>query len=1498
MTDIQWDTIRPLNGSQNDGFEELCAQLAKIEQPPNGTFTRTGNPDGGVECYWTLPDGTEWAWQAKFFLSSLRTTQWRQLDHSVRTALTNRPDLVRYTICVPQDRSAAKIHNRKSSMQHWEEHVAKWQDWAAEKGMTVDFIWWGSSELIGKLTTIANPGLLRYWFDQHLCSQTWLRERLTEATRAAGRRYSPDIHVSTQPNPTRDLEMFARTETVTNTLKSHSLSIQEAFAYPNFPHVVAHLKKHDIEITDLHNIVDSVVHQLTNLQHVPAGQLSLQEIGDNLRSAIRVTQNMESRLEAIKFQELSNQADHANSTDKHANALFGLRTLTSALQGAASNITRADNYVNSKLMILTGRAGVGKTHTLCDFAARHLDSGTPVILLMGQKFTSDDDPMKQALIQLDYPQDSAFEEFIGVLETAARIANRRALIIVDALNEGRGSTLWEPHLITLIDRIGRSEWIGTILSIRTDFMEETISTEIRSQAAIAVHHGFAGIEFDAIRTFFAYYQLDLPSTPILHPEYSNPLWLKIVCEGLQDSGERHLPRGITGITKSFLLFTQVVNKRLARAENLDYDATTNLVQLALEKLAALMVADCASWLDRSTAKDAVEDILPNRPFSKSLYSGLVNEGLLIESRHSSTTDAIVYFTYERFGDHLKVTHLLNGISDTSLGDVRHQVGELESAFNGRLLTPGVVEALATQIPERVGKELLELVPVEHRLFDIEAFGQSLIWRNPNAVSDTTKDLVSRLVHDQHHQEGVLNALLTIATIEDHALNAYYMDHLLRSYDMPTRDAWWTVNLQGSELDDGPIQRLTAWSFDASRRPIPNTTVELASIVMAWCLTSSDRPVRDTVTKSLVRLLDGRLDATTRLVHRFADIDDLYIAERVYAAAYGVAMRSDDREHVGQLAQFVYTTVFADGTPPVHILLRDYARGIIERAMHLDATLDIELESIYPPHSSTWPDIPDDDAIQHLCNSIQQMHCDNSHATRAWWLIEFSLRGGDFDRYVIGSNSSDQSNDWLNRTLEEAPPQSKDQLRNELLNLLSEEQVRMFAAYEAAIGSPITFDDLQFVTPGEPVDNTPSPRQSLIASTKAEFVATLSNVQRGLWNESNETPQWLDLGIIRRYILHRVVDFGWNGQDFGWFDVTVHHEHNPSREARKPERIGKKYQWLALYEILAYISDRYQYFQRWDQVQRYRGPWQIGLRNLDPSFIHFSDRNQSDSTSWWTPMKYDNWRLDLDTPSWIADFSDIPDLENLLIVKRAAEDCEQWVVASGFQSLKQPILVEGLAPNRERREVWFIVTAYLLPKGKADAFAEWVKSGEYWSNNWSFPSADVNPIFLGEHGWSQSSKQQYEEYRQHAYRWPNSGNENSRTPAYKLATSYSTGFSYDCSFLGSESISLDLPSYSIVDGCKLRWSGFGADYMGIDGRIAAFDPSIHELGSNALLVRSDVIEGYLADQELELCWTVIGEKQTLGTLGQPYGWLQVFGAYVYRNGLPVGTHIHKCNPPSP
>ena len=543
------------------------------------------------------------------------------------------------------------------------------------------------------------------------------------------------------------------------------------------------------------------------------------------------------------------------------------------------------------------------------------------------------------------------------------------------------------------------------------------------------------------RPFFVHYGLELPSTPLLAPEFRNPLFLKTLCRGLNEHGERRLPRGLTGITAIFGLYLGAINHRLASL--LDYNPREMLVGRFLEAFAGAIVAKDERWLTIREAEALGSTILPGREFERSLYRGLVSEGVLIEEvlpRESTSHEEIVFVSYERFSDHLVAKILLDThlTPDDPTSAFAESGGLAFLSKTEHYIAPGLLEAFCIQVPERTKRELLGLAPAVKAHWNIgDAFRQSLVWRAQSGFSGETLQVLNDLITNESDGDDTLDVLLTVATLPDHPLNANFLDEHLRKQTLPERDEFWSLYLHRAWESQGAVDRLVdwAWTLDPARM-LETESVELAATALAWVLSSSNRYLRDRATKALVNLLTGRLASASHLVERFADVDDAYVAERVYAVAYGVAMRSSDLAGVGGLAARVYELVFADRTPPAHILLRDYARGVVERALALGAAVDVVPENIRPPYQSTWPHIPTQEEIKPLLPDWSRGSHDSGDPEWAWNRIGSSVLSDDFAHYVIGTNGS---SDWLSLRLEDPPWRSTAEQLAELLPSFSDSE---------------------------------------------------------------------------------------------------------------------------------------------------------------------------------------------------------------------------------------------------------------------------------------------------------------------------------------------------------------------------------------------------------------------------------------------------------------------------
>ena len=102
---VDFGRIREHRGTQAGGFEELCCQLAALDDPaPGSTFIRKGpGADQGLECYRRYSNGREIGWQAKYFLDGFGNTQVNDVDDSLTRALAAHPSLDTFILCLPVD---------------------------------------------------------------------------------------------------------------------------------------------------------------------------------------------------------------------------------------------------------------------------------------------------------------------------------------------------------------------------------------------------------------------------------------------------------------------------------------------------------------------------------------------------------------------------------------------------------------------------------------------------------------------------------------------------------------------------------------------------------------------------------------------------------------------------------------------------------------------------------------------------------------------------------------------------------------------------------------------------------------------------------------------------------------------------------------------------------------------------------------------------------------------------------------------------------------------------------------------------------------------------------------------------------------------------------------------------------------------------------------------------------------------------------------------------
>jgi hypothetical protein len=1514
---IDWQNLRSLGDSQNTAFEELCCQLASYEStPPGSKFIRKGVPDAGVECFWKLPDGTEREWQAKYF-HEVGKAQWAQLDESVRTALKKHPSLTSYTICLPLDRRDPRIEGRKDLMDQWDERVEKWQGWAREVNMSVEFRYWGEHELWERLSREEHRGRYFFWFNKELFSPRWFTNLVAEGIANAGPRYTPEIHVGL---PIADLfdglgrtaAFYARVTETYGAMKRAYSKVQFDTDDTRIETLLADLRE---DARRLFPLLESVGDSGVALIEFEAASKLAFRINEK---AWEVSRLLEERKESARpgagrrsgeGQPPSPQPD--SGYRRHLLSELSRRTAELGKLTGGSECRLA----NVSTLLLVGDAGTGKSHLFCDVAKHRVEAGLPTVLLLGENFTNEE-PWSQITKMLGL--NCGREEFLGALESAAQAANAKALILIDALNEGEGKILWRRYFAGMLETLSRHPWISLAVSVRSSYEGTVIPEGLPSEKIVREeHHGFADHEYEATATFFDFYGIKSPSVPLLNLEFQNPLFLKLFCKGLQNAGYTEMPAGLQGVTAVFNFFIESVNEKLSKPHLLDFDPASRPVQKAVNNFVDAMMRSGKTWLPRGEAQEIINSLLPRSGYQNSLFRHLLAEGVIAEDRvlidfeRGEWLDC-VHFSYERLSDHLLTKRLLDEHLDmedpASAFAPEHPIGALLKDESACWVNRGVVEALCIQLPERVGQELLDCAPrCAGWRPALEAFIESLVWRRPEATGETTlKHINERIIHSEELHHDYLDALLTVSSSPEHPFNADFLDRNLSELSLADRDAWWSIYLHERYSRDGhsAVHRLIDWAWStADKSHISDESIRLCATALTWVLTTSNRFARDRATKALVSLLTPRIGVLRVVLEQFWEVNDPYVAERLYAVAYGCALRSTDERAVRELAVDTYRQVFENDEPPAHILLRDYARGVVELALRGDAALRVDATKIKPPYKSEWIDaVPSKEALESRYNTWRTGRSDEQLAQSE---IVHSVMDEDFARYVIGTNSGHF--DWTSRRLDEAGQPTRREIYEQFVASLTERQRK---AFDEFVNARENFDIYLRMDEGKRREVFGEElTEELFREALTYFEGRLRASLRGRKRETFEShvkpcledptrcrsDNHFDISLAQRWILQKVFDLGWTADRFGYFDRHVNRWTNDYRTAHKPERIGKKYQWIAYHEFLARVSDNFEYrSDEWaGRKEKYEGPWQPSARDIDPSCLLKATGREvwkQRTNTWWFPVRHDQWGDDWSggkpDSAWLKRSNDLPRLESLIETINPA-DHSKWLTLEAFYKWEQPLPVGEDPSESRRKEIRFWLQSYIVKRADMDELFAWARKQD-WLGPWMPESHALYEVFLGEFFRSPAYEYHNIPYYHHDG-WTRGHNDRVPKEIHLTAEEYARDNSgLDCSV--DEGYSIYLPTKLIVDGMGLRWNGVEGYFFDPTGELVAFDPSVRSRGSGALVIDKTKFLKFLGTSGYDILWTARGEKTDYhyGSHGTDRsGRLDINGAYRIRNGEVAG-----------
>lgn len=613
-------------------------------------------------------------------------------------------------------------------------------------------------------------------------------------------------------------------------------------------------------------------------------------------------------------------------------------------------------------LLLLGSWGTGKTHLLCDVARQRLQNGSPALLVMASSLPSD-------IILLDGIAAStglaaSGVELLALLNSLGETSNTRALLMLDAINEGDREA-WRQQLSALARTVSNYAHVGLVVSCRRPFNDTIVTDQAAKQLVSIEHYGFQDQEFDAQLEYFSFYGLPSPSIPLITPEFTRPLFLKILCEAIKGLGRRsqkcklrEIASGQKGMTYVLEYFTDKIGKGIEADLGL---APGSCWQALKGGLASKMANQGSDWLSTDDAVASLEASLSlAKPVAEDVLRRFVHDGLLAEEvrRKDSSIVTGIQFSYQRFGDHLIARQLLEthlvGTTEKALRRCFYRNRPLGSPFRldksgQQFEAPGIAAAIMLEFPERMKRsllshELLHYLPrATRRIAPIkDIFLDGLYWRSADAFTADTDLIVSFLLTqvDDWTRNDTFEVLVGLATRPTHPYSAERLAGYLIQQTMSARDRTWSEYLRLSDEQSNP-QRILAWVERSTEQDeeVVRNEVRLLSLF----LTTTSRPFRDRATRALVLRASARPEVLFDEVLRSLTFNDPYVPERMLASAYGVAMRlwADPkgqalREAIVPFARSLIREMFVPGAPhgTKHVLRRDYALGVISLARRI------------------------------------------------------------------------------------------------------------------------------------------------------------------------------------------------------------------------------------------------------------------------------------------------------------------------------------------------------------------------------------------------------------------------------------------------------------------------------------------------------------------------------------------------------------------------------------
>ena len=1420
--EVNWENFAS-NNNDPDGvqhkFENLCRQLftndyLKENKKSRNLHSNPNNP--GIEAEPILDERTNQyiGFQVKFFDTSV---DYGQILHSMEKALQYYTGKLSHIVlyCNKAITSTSKSYINIVEL-------------LKKNNITIELV--TDSAILDAVRKY--PYLANYYFGVNTISFEWVFAHNEKSFCDLGERFNRDFNVETETS--KRLSLFARDQSAVQYINDKK---------ENLIRKINRIKDDTEQHSDYLEKVRSIVSAFEDVESETIGsafewhQYLQSFIVDDLAKINSEISQKKNLLEKIRptIEKGRSRVEHKdlekyNSIRSEIEILYELLDLPEILSLTADE----NRLITAKELFVTGNAGIGKSHLLAAECQSLMNNQQFAVLLLAGNCYSDL-PILDQLSQ-DCELKYSFDEFISILEMIGVEHHTCVLLCIDALNETANYRLWKTGLISLSQKIKKCTHVKLAVTYRMEYEKSVVQDALLSEDEDVyriVHTGFASNGLKASKQFFDYYRIPFTLYEYFESEMENPLFLTLYCKTYRND-EASLPTLYDRLVES-------ANKNIfpileKRYKLIGFTEDDNIVQSLVDEISTLafdrkekniLESDLASipfW----TAND-----LPLRPFMSLLAKeNLVHTNLIAGNER-------YFFAYDQMNDYFFARSLFShDMSDMSIRKTLYEdILQVNDNNIVNLSNSDVFVICCAIYAQKFGKECIDLIDELPEGFEkgyiVKSYIRSFIWRDKEYISSNVFLAVAQKY--KVSREDFWNVLVGNSIKHNHPLNSDFLHTLLMSFRLSERDYYWTKYINEIFYDESNrlMQLVKMYSSGQSIQMSKEQARQLL-ILCGWLLSSSNRMLRDYTSEAMIEILRNEFDLCIVILKAFEKVNDPYIIERLYGVVFGACCkrrRKGNTVYIA-LAEYVYSTIFDQEFIYPDILLRDYARLIIERFLweNPDYNGCIVHEKIIPPYKSFPIEQIDEDYI-------------NKKYDGGLWQIKSSMSFeghgmyGDFGRYVFQS--------------------------------------------------ALKYFD---------VDEDEMYKQAM------SFI---------------------------------INDLGYTNE----LDKGNNHWGYDRSETKKVERIGKKYQWIAMHNILARVSDQCDIDTDYSETPKFEGPWEPFVRDFDPTLNFkltksdeipiFDEISELKKATRDEHLKVDVSNID-SVSEWLdSDGIFFAEMPKALILSDS--NGTQWIrlsnyICSGREQLKA-----------ERLLTWSWLYAYFVTEEQFEQFQVAATDRVDFSSSkgigldpqsysvfnreypWS-PSCDLlnksssvesgvvlnmpeekeveqevlNVEFLEQYlkSLDADSNQVFsdQELNQHLFK-----KEIVRKPVLKqigeiIHASMNLVWESEYDASKDNTLSMNVPCPMLIEQLHLHQADIDGLYYDSNEKIAAFDLNISQKESGVVL-RKDLLDAFLKKNNLNLIWFVRASKELHS--GEDLGILRYgdrSGAYFY-NGTEITSNIY-------